>query len=263
MYTKDTLLTDLIELGIQPTDTVFIHSSMKSIGEVKGGADTVLDALSGFLVTGLLAFPTHTWSYVDEENPIFQVNSSPSNVGILTEKFRKRKNVERSLHPTHSVAALGADAKDFTRGDEQFDTPTHRQSAYGKLLDRKAKILLVGVDLKRNTFIHGIEEWKNIPNRIKTSHELLITKLADGTEVQVPARRHLADFSLNYGKVEKLLAEQKAIKYGTFGDAKVLVCDTVLLTKYISQMLDLDPELFSDNKPLTPEFIKKFKQRIN
>ena len=33
------------EMGIESTDTLFIHSSMKAIGEVVGGADTVLDPL--------------------------------------------------------------------------------------------------------------------------------------------------------------------------------------------------------------------------
>ena len=30
-------------MGIKPSDTVIIHSSMKSIGDVEGGADTVID----------------------------------------------------------------------------------------------------------------------------------------------------------------------------------------------------------------------------
>src|SRR5690625_6656261 len=44
----------------------------------------------------------------------------------------------------------------------------------------RSKILLVGVDLKRNTFIHGIEEWVDIPGRVTDGHEDLITVLPDG-----------------------------------------------------------------------------------
>lgn len=246
-------------MNIDPKGTIIVHSSMKSIGEVEGQADTVLDAFSEFMKDGLLVFPTHTWANVNEEQPKFYVEESPSHIGILTELFRKRPGVVRSLHPTHSVAALGKDAEEFTVNNENYDTPAARGSSWGKLLDRKAKILLVGVDLIRNTFIHGIEEWADIPDRMTDDHESLITVLPDGTEISVPSRRHVSHYSLHYWKVEKLLAEKGAIEYAQLGDAKVLVCDAVGLTKYISQMLEIDPQLFSDNEPLTEEFIEEFR----
>ena len=246
-------------MNIDSEGTIIIHSSMKSIGEVEGQADTVLDAFSEFMKDGLLVFPTHTWAHINEEQPKFYVEETPTNIGILTELFRKRPDVIRSLHPTHSVAALGDGAEEFVAGDEQFNTPIARGSSWGKLLDREAKILLVGVDLTRNTFIHGIEEWVDIPNRLTDHHEALVTVLPDGTEIQVPSRRHVSHYSFYYWKVEKLLAEKGAIEYAQFGDAKVLVCDTVKLTKYISMMLEMDPDLFSDNEPLTEEFIEEFR----
>ena len=246
-------------MNIDSEGTIIIHSSMKSIGEVEGQADTVLDAFSEFMKDGLLVFPTHTWAHINEEQPKFYVEETPTNIGILTELFRKRPDVVRSLHPTHSVAALGDGAEEFVAGDEQFNTPIARGSSWGKLLDREAKILLVGVDLTRNTFIHGIEEWVDIPNRLTDHHEALVTVLPDGTEIQVPSRRHVSHYSFYYWKVEKLLAEKGAIEYAQFGDAKVLVCDTVKLTKYISMMLEMDPDLFSDNEPLTEEFIEEFR----
>ena len=43
-YTKQDLKRQLEEAGLRDTDTLLIHSSMKAIGGVEGGADTVLDA---------------------------------------------------------------------------------------------------------------------------------------------------------------------------------------------------------------------------
>lgn len=261
MYTEKDLLTQLENMKIDQNGTIIVHSSMKSIGNVDGGADTVLDALSHFMKDGLLVFPTHTWNGVNQKQPKFHVENTPSHIGILTEKFRKRPNVIRSLHPTHSVAALGKDAESFTEGNEKFDTPCARGSSWGKLLDRKATILLVGVDLKRNTFIHGIEEWVDIPGRLTETHEQLVTVLADGTEIPVPSRRHHGlSWSEHYWKVEELLAEKGAIEYAKLGDATVLVCDTVKLTDYITDMLKIDPELLSDNEPLSEEFIERFEE---
>lgn len=43
-YTKLDLLQDLADMGLTGQETILTHSSMKSIGPVDGGADTVLDA---------------------------------------------------------------------------------------------------------------------------------------------------------------------------------------------------------------------------
>ena len=42
-YTKLDLLQDLADMCLTGQETILIHSSMKSIGPVDGGADTVLD----------------------------------------------------------------------------------------------------------------------------------------------------------------------------------------------------------------------------
>ncbi|UJF15918.1 AAC(3) family N-acetyltransferase [Jeotgalibaca sp. MA1X17-3] len=251
MYTKDDLKKQLKNLEINPKGTIFIHSSFKSMGEIPGGPDIVLDAFSEYMKEGLLVLPSHTWSQVNETVPFFNVDQMPTNVGILTELFRQRKHVIRSLHPTHSVAALGEDAKEFTSGEEKMDTPCSRKSVYGKLLDREAKILLIGVDLKRNTFIHGIEEWLDIPNRMTDSYELLYTVLSDGTTLPVPSRRHTESWSQFYSKADDLLLETNAMYIGKLGDAEVRICDTKRMTEVLTVLLKIDSAIFSDDKPLS------------
>ena len=44
MYTKQDLIQCLKGMGLKSTDAIMVHSSMKAIGEVEGGADTVVDA---------------------------------------------------------------------------------------------------------------------------------------------------------------------------------------------------------------------------
>ncbi|QUL55851.1 AAC(3) family N-acetyltransferase [Paenibacillus tritici] len=265
MHTRSSLLKQLESLGIDPQGTLLVHSSFKSIGEVEGGADTVLDVLSEYMKEGLLVLPTHTWSYINGENPRFSVLESPSCVGILPELFRARPGVIRSWHPTHSVAALGADAAGFTAGDERWDTPCARKSVYGKLLDRKADIMLLGVDLRRNTFIHGIEEWVDIPGRMTDGHEPLCTVTPGGQEIPVPSRRHSGlSWSQHFWKVESVLEDGGALRRGSFGDAAVMLCGTVETTRILSAMLEENPDLFSDNEPLggqdVPEALPKTKR---
>jgi aminoglycoside 3-N-acetyltransferase len=251
MHTSESLQKQLELLGIDRTGTLLVHSSMKSMGQVEGGADTVLDALSTYMKEVLLVLPTHTWSYIKAENPKFYVEESPVCVGILPELFRKRPGVVRSWHPTHSVAALGSDAAAFTDSDHLYDTPCARGSSWGKLLDRRATILLVGVDLKRNTFIHGVEEWVDIQGRLTDHHEMLYTVLPDGTEIAVPSRRHCGlSWSEHFWKVDEVLERKGAMHIGHFGDAVVRVCDAAAVAEIITDMLKDDPDLFSDNNPL-------------
>lgn len=251
MHTKASLLEQMKQLGIDGSGTLLIHSSLKNIGGIEGGADTVLDAFTEYMKEGLLVLPTHTWSYINADQPKFYVEESPSCIGILPELFRQRPDVIRSWHPTHSVAALGRDAAEFTKDDHLFDTPCARGSAWGKMLDLKGTIMLVGVDLRRNTFIHGIEEWVDIPGRLTDGHEELYTVLPDGSEVLVPSRRHCGlSWSEHFWKVDDILVEKGAMYKGMLGDAEVRICDAELLTNVLTDMLQDNPDLFSDNEPL-------------
>lgn len=260
MYTKNDLINHLHEMTIEPSDTIMMHSSMKAIGDVEGGANTVLDALSEYLAEGLLVLPQHTFNTIDADNPKFYVAETQPHIGILTELFFERPEVKRSLHPTHSVGAIGADAEEFVADHEHCETPAPKGSPYWKLLERKAKILLVGVDLIRNTYIHGIEEWVDIPDRLTDEQQNLITVLPDGTEIPVPSHRHIGSISRHYWKVEEILAKKGAIEYAKFGDADVLVCDAERLNHYIQQMLRIEPTIFSDIEPLPEELIETFNQ---
>ena len=166
MHTKDSLIAQLS--AMLPSDaTVLMHSSCKSLGQMENGGDTILDALTEYFSRGLVVLPTHTWATVNDRQPVYDVLYPPVCIGLLPELFRKRPGVHRSWHPTHSVAAFGADAEEFVRGDENCPTPCARDSAWGRLYDRDAYVLLVGVELNRMTFFHGVEEWNGIPGRLK------------------------------------------------------------------------------------------------
>jgi aminoglycoside N3'-acetyltransferase len=57
--TRGELTADLLKLGIAPGDTLFIHSSLKSLGYVEGGAAAVVRALQDAVgPQGTLLIPT-------------------------------------------------------------------------------------------------------------------------------------------------------------------------------------------------------------
>ena len=57
MFHKEDLIRDIRAMGIAPTDTVLIHTSLRAIGKVEGGADAVIDAFKECLTEGLLLIP--------------------------------------------------------------------------------------------------------------------------------------------------------------------------------------------------------------
>jgi len=253
MYRKADLKKHLEQLGVLPQDTLLVHSSMKAIGPVEGGADAVLDAFSEYLAEGLLVLPTHTWAQINAEYNIFDVENEPSCVGLLTNLFRKRPGVVRSWHPTHSVAALGRDAREFASGEEQFDTPCPREGCYGKLYDRRAKVLFLGVPLTRNTLIHGVEEWAKVPRRLAEHHQPLKIRTPDGRLLDRPMRRHRAPIrgiSDNYDKLEEpLLALGIAVR-GRIGDAESILIDVAPMVDLTMEFLRRNPDLFLDREPI-------------
>lgn len=260
MYTKSDLINCISSIGIKPEDTLLVHSSMKSIGEVEGRAETVLDAFIEYMEPGLLIFPTHTWKQMSDAYSVFNPLTEPSCVGILTNLFLKRSGVIRSLHPTHSVAALGRDAVSYTEGEEKFDTPCPRQGCWGKLYDRKAKILFLGCSLKSNTFLHGVEEWNNIPMRLSDKYQHFKIILPDGREIDRPLYRHQSPFgniSENYDKMEAPFLYTKIAKKGLIGDAVSILCDAKGMADLTSSFLQKNPNLFADSSPIPTEWYKK------
>ena len=246
MHTKQSLLVDLKALGLDPEGTTLAHFSYKSLGEVEGGAQTVVDAMVEYMHDGLMVFPTHTWANVTEDQPYYSVNETEVCIGIIPELARKTPNGIRSAHPTHSVVAFGKDAKIFTEGDHLYTTPCPREGTWGRLLDRNATILLVGVGLNRDTFIHGVEEWLDIPNRINEKKRMLFIRLSDGTLVPRPNSGHLGHGAENFPRVEEYLREQGILKEGRLGDARVLYHQTKPLTQSLDELLAKDPDLFGE-----------------
>ena len=255
MHTKESLMRDLERLGVDPHGTLFIHSSYKSIGDVEGRADTVLDALMEYMKDGLLSLPTHTWNNVNLQNPVMDVLYTPVCVGILPELFRKREGVRRSLHPTHSVAAIGCGAEAFLAGEERAVTPCPEGGVYHRLYTRGAQIMLIGVNFTRNTYIHGVEEWEHIPGTLTKGTQDLYVVDYEGKRHHTPQHRHCAPLiSETFWKVEPVAIRDGATTVGTFGDAKVFLSDARRLRDTVARIFSIDPAALMDNEPLDERF---------
>jgi len=167
MLTQAQLHSFLQSVGIRPDDTVLIHTSMRSLGEVEGGCDGLIDGFVSYLADGLFLVPTHTWANVGVRNPVYDVRTTVPCIGALPTVAAFRKDGVRSLHPTHSVTAFGRRAAEFVCGEENATSPCPAGGAWQRLYDEDAKILLIGVGLDKNTYIHAVDEMLDLPGRLK------------------------------------------------------------------------------------------------
>lgn len=242
MFTKQSLMDQLAALKVDPAGTLMVHVAYKAIGEVEGRGDTVLDVLSSYMQDGLLVLPAHTWDNVGQQNPVMDVLHTPTCVGVLTDMFRKRLGVHRSLHPTHSLSALGKGAEDFVSGEEGITTPCGTNGAYYKLWERDAQILLIGVNFSRNTYVHGIEEWDGAKGTIADERTDLYVINHQGQRLYTPQHRHCSRLgSDTFPRLEAPALQRGILTMGRFGDATARLMRAKPLRSMVAELLKEDP----------------------
>jgi aminoglycoside 3-N-acetyltransferase len=149
------------------------------------------------------------------------------------------------------------DAVDYASGEEKSDTPCSRNGCWGKLYDRKAKILFLGCSLKKNTFIHSVEEWNQIPNRLMEKPRQLKIIAPDGSIIDRPFHSHYfpdGDVSYNYDKMLAPLLHYGFATKGMIGDAKSVLCDAVEMAEITTRFQQKNPKLFDDGNPIPEEW---------
>ncbi len=230
MVTKNDITSAAKALGIEQGDSLLIHSSFKSFGGVDGGAATVI---CGFMEAigeeGTLLFPTlcqNDWEHVYENWHL----DAESDVGYLTNYFRKLSLAKRSDQATHSVAAMGRDAVFFTETHGKTglrygifgDTPFSADSPWEKMYQRNTKVVFIGVNMYKCTFRHYAEY---------CYVEKLLSSVAD-TEEYEALKHRLWCYErwneqgvwphINSEYVRALLDKKSAVAYTKCGDAEIM-----------------------------------------
>lgn len=204
-------------LGLGLGDTLFVHSSLSSMGYVEGGAETVVAALLGSLGSeGTLAVPTF-----DEERStdVFDPTTDPSGLGKISEAVRTHRVAMRTAEG--SVAAIGHNAGEITAAfGPSFwagDGPLWQLYA----LD--ARILLLGVTYRTCTFFHVIEQLVQVSYREWVTEEGFVRE-PDGDMRRFTIRMYpqKSDSPGNdFNKFGSVLEERGLVWIGQVGNAMV------------------------------------------
>lgn len=250
--TKDDIFRGLRELGLCRGDVVQVHSSLSSFGRVEGGAEAVIVALMEVLSeAGTLMMPSYgdfqggEYGKAQAEGVIFDVRTSPSKMGRITDVFWRMPNVRRSIHPTHCTAAWGRQRDEMLAGHERCLQSCGYGTPLWKLKEAGGKILLIGVDHRNNTFIHMIEDTGPTPSTSKIRFEPKVMDY-DGKVVAVPTHPHLPGLGRRFAIADEFCRERGVQGEITIGASRLRLIDAAGFYEHAQAKLAEDPLFFVD-----------------
>lgn len=152
-------LKDLKSLNIYNTPYLTVHTSMKSINEKKLTPQMLLECLrQSISPSSHLIIPTLSYLSTENAGDVFNVRTTPSDVGLFTETVRKLFPQNRSLHPTHSVCVFGNNSEKMCLDHLNDSTPVGRYSPLSINLHNDGLIMMIGCGPAPNTTMHAVEE---------------------------------------------------------------------------------------------------------
>lgn len=234
-------------LGIVPGDTILVHSSLKSLGPVPGGIETVIQGLLRAVGSGgTLLVPALSWALRPPE--AFDPRLTLSNIGAIPEYFRTREGTTRSIHPTHSVCGIGKRTRELLDDHWRDATPCGPQSPFRKITESDAKIVMLGCGLRPNTTMHALEEQVEPPYLFGPSCVFTITDWT-GKTYQKEYRTHgFAGCMQRYDRAAEFGAAG-FIRRGKVLQAETAVLDAPGLRSAVLSKLRENPLHFVDRMP--------------
>lgn len=160
----------LRKLNLDPRAPLLVHASVSALGEVRGGAETVLAALLASNPAVMMPAFTYRTMLTPETGPennaiIYGANQSQNNLaefftmqmpadpsmGVLAEKLRQAPGAQRSRHPILSFAGVNVESALATQTVQAPLNPI------GALAGQGGWAVLLGVNHTVNTSIHFAE----------------------------------------------------------------------------------------------------------
>lgn len=232
--TKTLLVQQLQEMGIEPGANLLVHASMSKLGLVEGGANTVVEALLEVVgAGGTLLMPSSPNAKLQKdyarENPVYDVDASPSALGAISEAFRKMEGVQRSACPTEPVCAKGPMAAYFAAEHHLDPTPYGPHSPFYRLAEQGGKILYLGVTLDNaGTSLHVLEDAVDFPYPVYLPEPVRFSVRQKGKESQEVVRFIHNPAMSARRKCDQLIpmfAEAGVLQHTQLAQAKCLLLD--------------------------------------
>jgi len=227
MYLKKDITYQLEKMGAPKDRPVLMHSSLRSIGDVEGGAEGLLDTLMEYFTSegGLLCIPTHTWAFLGDDRITLDLTANETNLGAFSKVALMDKRGIRTENPTHSMVIFGdrERAEAMAADEASLTSPTSPESSYGKLYSMDGYILLAGLNHNRNTYLHSVVEMLETPNRMGDKKVAVTVKRKTG-EIIKREQYSTKGISTRFPKYETAFRYHRCIRDGFIGDAPSQLC---------------------------------------
>ncbi len=236
MITKTDIAAGLRELGLKQGDIVLLHSSLASLGKVKGGAEAVVESFLTVLGdTGTLVAP------------VFEPG-----LGVISEAINNHPRAVRSIHPLACVAAIGKDAEELCRDHWKAETAHTHGTPYMRIADKGGYVCLLGVDQDRSTTLHTAEALLRLPY-LTTETRTFPTPEGETTKSWAffpgPHR--------NFIGLDPMLRESGRMKLGTIGNAVVRLIRSRDLIELAVEAGRKDPAFVLCDNPNCPDCVEQ------
>jgi aminoglycoside 3-N-acetyltransferase len=179
--TQRQLVHDLQGLGVSAGQVLMVHSSVRAIGSIVGGPNSIIQALLDVLTpagtlmmyvgwqeapTDISDWPEAVQRLFYEAHPPYDPRTSRAvrDHGMLVECFRTWPGAIRSAHPDCSMAAIGAQAEWLT-ADHPFMYGYGLGSPLHKLCTLGGAVLMLGAPLDTLTLLHHAEDRAALPDK--------------------------------------------------------------------------------------------------
>lgn len=202
---------------------VMLHSSLSQCGFLRGGAASILDALRARCDT--LCLPTHTYCYPTPNGavPVYDPCRTKAVVGAVTNVFWKNvPTARRSIHPTHSLAAVGALTADLTAHHENCETPCGKGTPYERLIELNASVLMFGATMNAYTLFHTAEDAAECPYLYESQQYSLRAMNYGGQVLSVPTWRQDMSVRRRFAEMDRVLEAGGMLRRMRLGKGEVL-----------------------------------------
>lgn len=234
-YDAADLLQAIRKLGVAPGDAVMLHSAFEPHHGFRGTIDGLIDVFveaigpNGHLLMVSLPYRSSSLAYL-QSGRRFDVRRTPSMMGMVSEIFRRRVGVLRSVHPTHPTLAFGPQAERFVAAHPLCRYPCGPGTPFDELARAGGKALFFNAAFDTFTFFHYLEHLvhEQLPFSLYTDAPLEVTVIdADGNSRNVTTYvfAENAIRRRRFERFELAMRERGAIRSCRVGNSRLLAVD--------------------------------------
>ena len=220
-----------------------IHSSLLRFGIIENGLSgffkCIIESLSGDTT---ILMPSFTFDF--SHSNYWNAKKTKSEMGVLTEYFRNINGTVRTIHPFHSVVALGKYANDFAECTSS--SSFGEDSPFEKLLDLDAYNLSLGTEfVGGGTYLHHTEEVCQVPYRYYKEffgevYDMNEKKVNKVFKMYVRKITKNYEYENNWDKVFKDLCKEGCFHIDYLNGAKIMLSSIRKTHRIFSQYIASD-----------------------